>query len=77
VWNKWYFRATIIVHKAPLVINFSIITISIFFCAEMDREWMHLSQTDKRYMLGVSKFIADAKADAGMETLSSNHAKIA
>ena len=26
---------------------------------------MHLSRMDKRYMLGVSKFIADAKTDAG------------
>ena len=35
------------------------------FCAEMDQEWMHLSQTDKRYMHGVSQFIRDAKAHAG------------
>ena len=35
------------------------------FCAEMDQEWMHLSQTDKRYMHGVSQFITDAKAHAG------------
>ena len=34
------------------------------FCAEMDREWMYLSQTDKRYMHGVSQFITDAKAHA-------------
>ena len=47
------------------LINFSIITISICFCAEMDREWMHLSRTDKRYMHDVSQFITDVKAHAG------------
>ena len=47
------------------------------FCAEMDREWMHVSQTDKRYMHGISQFITDAKARAGNGTLSSAHAKIA
>ena len=47
------------------------------FCAEMDREWMHLSRMDKRYIHGVSQFITDAKAHAGMGTLSSTHAKIA
>ena len=36
-----------------------------FLCVEMDREWMHLSRTDKRYMHGVSQFITDAKAHAG------------
>ena len=51
-------------------------TVSVFFCVEMDREWMHLSRTDKRYMHGVSQFITDAKAHAGMGTLSSAHAKI-
>ena len=35
--------------------------LSIFF-AEMNREWMHLSRTDKRYMHGVSQFITDANA---------------
>ena len=39
-------------------------TVSVFFCAEMDREWMQLSRTDKRYMHGVSQFITDAKAHA-------------
>ena len=28
----------------------------------MDREWKHLSRTDKRYMHGVNQFITDAKA---------------
>ena len=37
----------------------------IIFFAEIDREWMHLSQTDKRYIHGVSQFITDAKAHAG------------
>jgi hypothetical protein len=43
----------------------------------MDREWMHLSQMDKRYMHGVSQFITNAKAMLGMGTLSFAHAKIA
>ena len=34
------------------------------FCAEMDREWMHLSRMDKRYMHGVSQFVTNAKAYA-------------
>ena len=59
------FRATIVIHEARLLINFSVITVSIFFCAEMDREWMHLSRTDKRDMHGVSQFITNAKAYAG------------
>ena len=35
----------------------------------MDREWMHLSRTDKRYMHGVSQFITNAKAHARNENL--------
>ena len=35
------------------------------FCVEMDREWMHLSRTDKRYKHDVSHFITDAKVHAG------------
>ena len=50
--------------------------LSIFY-AEMDRERMHLSWTDKRYMHGVSQFITDAKPMLGVGTLSSAYAKIA
>ena len=36
-----------------------------------------VSQSDGRYMVGVCKFIAAAKADDGMETKYSAHAQIA
>jgi hypothetical protein len=36
-----------------------------YFLCRMDREWMYLSRMDKQYMLGVGKFLADAKAVAG------------